>query len=750
MEINVTGILDSICEGGQASESQGERGMRKGREEGTMLLDLGGSGGRVNAHSVTKKMNKYGSNRMRSKEDEGREATPEQEDIQPCPDGEDNEMDDIAHVLKLTAVQETKLREEGVGGDKDFCSGERSSSDDEKVDPEHDPDGLDDVVNFGASGGFSAHSRKEAKKARRPNFERTPDAVVRPGSLTRAGMSNRSEAAGTDEALCTMHGFAALGISSLLCNHLEKHGFLHPTDIQKRSIPVVLVRGDVLVILATGIRPFVWYKHVTSHFTVWMMQSGRDVMIESATGSGKTLCYLLPILQKLADRQKKVHRGQGTLALILCPTRELCLQVLDTATVIARRFGWIVPGSIHGGENRAKEKARLRKGLNVLIATPGRLLDHLTNTASFRISDLEFLVLDEADRLLDLGFKKQISSIVDIVKERSSGVARCQHLLLSATLEGEVLDLLCMQMKNPEIIKTYLDKINNLQGDSLERKASFIDIPKQLMQNYLVVPCKLRLVTLFAVLQQHIQTHQLAKILVFLSNCDSVDFHRALLQEEWEQCTNSNIQKRGNDSNLVRSSTCPLILRMHGNMPQIDRTRALISFTKASSGILFATDVASRGLDFPEISMIVQYDAPSSVEEYVHRVGRTARLGKQGQATLFIQPSECGFVNYLHTTCGLQSLEKRSTSSVLDTSFGKDPKAGQSLPLEFHRGANVASQNLKSSLQSNKEITILAENAFVSSVRAYATHSHQLKQFFSLKSLHLGHYANAFALKYVH
>jgi len=473
-------------------------------------------------------------------------------------------------------------------------------------------------------------------------------------------------------------------------------------------------------------------------------------MIESATGSGKTLCYLLPILQKLADRQNKVHRGQGTLALILCPTRELCLQVLDTATVISRRFAWIVPGSIHGGENRAKEKARLRKGINVLIATPGRLLDHLTNTASFRISDLEYLILDEADRLLDLGFKKQIRSIVDIVKERASAVVRCQHLLLSATLEGEVLDLLCMQMQNPEIIKPNLLKVKHLQGDSSDCMTSFVDIPEQLMQNYLVVPCKLRLVALFAVLQQHIQTHQLAKILVFLSNCDSVDFHHAFLREEWEQCINSSMKKTGKDSNLIRPGRCPLILRMHGNMPQIDRTRALISFTKTTSGIMFATDVASRGLDFPEISMIVQYDPPSSVEEYVHRVGRTARLGKKGQATLFIQPSECGFVNYLHTTCGLQSLEKRSASSALDTSFGKDPKAGQSLPLEFHRGANIASQNLKVSLQNKKETTSLAENAFVSSVRAYATHSHQLKQFFSLKSLHLGHYANAFALKCVY
>jgi len=248
MEINITGILDSICEGGQTSESQEERGMRKGQEEVTGLRspNLGSSGGRVSRHTVPNKINKYDGHRMRSKEDEGREATPEQEDIQPCPDSEDNEMDDIADVLKLTAVQETKLREEGMVGDNNsFCSREWSSSEDEPVDPGHDPDGFDAVVTFGASGGFSAHSRKEAKKARRPKFERTSDAVVRPGTLTRAGMSNRSEGAGTDEALCPMDGFEALGISSILCNYLEKHGFLHPTDVQKWSIPVVLVRGIV-------------------------------------------------------------------------------------------------------------------------------------------------------------------------------------------------------------------------------------------------------------------------------------------------------------------------------------------------------------------------------------------------------------------------------------------------------------------------------------------------------------------------
>ena len=455
-------------------------------------------------------------------------------------------------------------------------------------------------------------------------------------------------------------------------------------------------------------------------------------MIESATGSGKTLSYLIPIFDVLSRKEKKIQRSDGTMALIVCPTRELCLQVLDIATILSRRFAWIVPGSIHGGENRSKEKARLRKGVNVLICTPGRLFDHLTNTASFTASQLEWVVLDEADRLLDMGFQKQISSILSVLKERLHTSKRWQTVLLSATLQGVEGLVESLGMENP---------VTLWSGEEREssKKDMYSDIPKRLVQRYIVVPCKFRLIALDAVLRQHVQQVPQAKILIFFSNCDSVDFHHILFQKEWN--------KTAEEEQFKREQVA--ILKLHGNMSQIDRTRSLLSFTKASRGILLATDVASRGLDFPEVSMIIQYDSPTSPEEYVHRVGRTARCGKGGNALLFVLPMECGFINYLHSQCGIESLQKTDTVSLLNQMYGSDAKAGKSLAIELHRGANAASQHLKSVVGQDKDLTKLSELAFTSSVRAYATHSKELKEHFRIKSLHLGHYANSFALKYV-
>ena len=160
-----------------------------------------------------------------------------------------------------------------------------------------------------------------------------------------------------------------------------------------------------------------------------------------------------------------------------------------------------------------------------------------------------------------------------------------------------------------------------------------------------------------------------------------------------------------------------------------------------------ATDVASRGLDFPEVTMIVQYDAPMGPEEYVHRAGRTARFGRRGSALLVVSPAECGFIGYLHSQCGLTALSKRDGVELLNDGYGADKKAGKSLAVELHRGANVASQAIKSALSKDAELTKLAETAFTSSVRSYCTHSKELKEFFRIGQLHLGHYANAFGLK---
>lgn len=477
------------------------------------------------------------------------------------------------------------------------------------------------------------------------------------------------------------------------------------------------------------------------------MQNGKDAMVESATGSGKTLSYIIPILEQLASRSPRIDRSKGTYALILCPTRELCLQVLDVAIIVARRYAWIVPGSIHGGENRAKEKARLRKGVNILISTPGRLLDHLSNTASFHVDKLEWIVLDEADRLLDLGFKKQIGNIINEVKARRSNAhGRIQSVLLSATLHHEgIKDLVSLSMQDPEIVQvktregTAEEKILEL-GSS--KASAFSEIPAQLSQSYIVVPCKLRMVTLFAMLKSRMRNRSKSKVVVFLSNCDTVEFHHKIFGEFWNSL---EVTHNWND----KEST-PSMLKMHGNMSQIERTRTLVTFTKIERGVLFATDVASRGLDFPEVSLIVQYEPPMSSEEYVHRVGRTARFGKTGEAVLFVMPSECGFIGYLHGECGLKQLSKGNTSELLNTMYGDDPKAGKDLPLDLHRGASSSSRSLISRIAEDRELKSLGESAFTSSVRSYATHSQELKPFFSVHSLHLGHYAYSFGLRYVH
>jgi len=639
------------------------------------------------------------------------ERVPDQDDLV----ADEDESFDVMDVLKATISKEEEFARLEVEGRA--RAGDSPSEDSDEGGPETTGYGSDrdeDVVTFGGQATFSMHSRKAAKKARRPKYERTRDSVVQTGELTRAGTASDMRASGSTD-------FAILGVSALLCGHLEKQGYTNPTTVQARAIPPLL--------------------------------QGKDVLVESATGSGKTLSYLIPIFDALAKRQPKVSRGDGTLALILCPTRELCLQVLDIATIISRRFTWIVPGSIHGGENRAKEKARLRKGVNVLICTPGRLYDHLTKTAAFDVHDVSWVVLDEADRLLDLGFKKQISSILKVVRERASSKGDVQTALLSATLSG-VQDLLeVVRMRDPVTVRGR-EGGHGVEAAATTAAASqrqfYDDIPEKLVQEYVVVPCKFRLISLMAGLKCHFRAgsaSQPRKVLVFLSNCDSVDFHQVFLESHWDTGEGQAWKDQRDGSKKPEPVPRPAVIKLHGNMTQIERTRSLLSFTKEKRGILLATDVASRGLDFPEVSMIIQYDAPMGPEEYVHRVGRTARFGRHGSALLFVSPAECGFIGYLHSQCGIAALSKRDGVELLNDGYGPDKKAGKSLALELHRGANVASQAIKSALAKDSDLTKLAEMAFTSSVRSYCTHSRELKEFFRVGQLHLGHFANAFGLK---
>jgi len=469
-----------------------------------------------------------------------------------------------------------------------------------------------------------------------------------------------------------------------------------PTAIQRASIPVLLSSAPD--------------------------KCARDVFLQSQTGSGKTLSFLLPIIQDLLplSSHSYIDRSIGTLAIIIAPTRELAKQISDVlATVLQLRLRpedsstsepdtstqltrWLVSGLLVGGATRTHEKARLRKGLPILVSTPGRLLDHLQNTSSFNVGKCRWLILDEADQLMELGFEETIKGIIQgldgrrrlakqaVEQGKSMEVGgwdwerRRRTVLCSATIREDVQKLAGTALINPLMVKaTEMDKDEQLPFDldksiTLGSSEKFTP-PSQLSQKYVTVPLKLRLVALVALLRKLVAQTQVRKgsrIIVFLSCTDSVDFHWNLLagstmdDEEpqilQEDSGESDLEGAGSKSSINPEkveATCSLlpdvsIYRLHGSLPNSSRLTALKGFagsqSKAkaaqdTSSILLCTSVASRGLDLPLVRAVIQYDLPTEggATEYVHRVGRTARAGKGGEAWSFVSPSEVQWVPWL-------------------------------------------------------------------------------------------------------
>ncbi|KAJ1439956.1 P-loop containing nucleoside triphosphate hydrolase [Sesbania bispinosa] len=400
------------------------------------------------------------------------------------------------------------------------------------------------------------------------------------------------------------------------------------------------------------------------------------LLVNASTGTGKTIAYLAPIIHHLQNYENRIQRSDGTFALVLVPTRELCLQVYEILQKLLHRFHWIVPGYIMGGENRSKEKARLRKGISILIATPGRLLDHLKNTSSFLYTNLRWIIFDEADMILELGFGKDIQGILDLLGSRKTGhddqenavprpsKIQRQNLLLSATLNEKVNHLAKISLDNPVTIGLDDKKIEPISTiKSLDHSESDEDnedkysskiptvgdykVPVQLIQRYLKAPCGSRLPVLLSILKHLFEREPSQKVVVFFSTCDAVDFHYSLLSEFQ---FSSYPQTEGGIKQMFLGCKT---FRLHGNMEQEDRLKAFQAFKTEKSALLLSTDVSARGLDFPKVRCIIQYDSPGEATEYVHRVGRTARLGEKGESLLFLQPVEIDY---------LQDLEKHGVS----------------------------------------------------------------------------------------
>ncbi|XP_042066577.1 DEAD-box ATP-dependent RNA helicase 32-like isoform X1 [Salvia splendens] len=326
---------------------------------------------------------------------------------------------------------------------------------------------------------------------------------------------------------------------------------------------------------------------------------GRDILGAAKTGSGKTLAFVIPVLEKLYRARWGPEDGVG--CIIMSPTRELAGQLFEVLKNVGVHHGFSAGLLIGGRKDVGEEKERVN-GLNILVCTPGRLLQHMDETPNFECSQLQVLVLDEADRILDVGFKKELNAIISqLPKQR-------QTFLFSATQTKSVQDLARLSLKDPEYLSVH--------------EESTTATPNRLDQTAMIVPLEQKLDMLWS----FIRTHLNSRILVFLSSCKQVKFvHEAFKK--------------------LRPGI-PLKC-LHGRMKQDGRMGIYASFCEQHS-VLFSTDVASRGLDFNKaVDWVVQVDCPEDVASYIHRVGRTARYLSGGRSVLFLAPSETKMLDKL-------------------------------------------------------------------------------------------------------
>ncbi|KKY32606.1 putative atp-dependent rna helicase has1 [Diaporthe ampelina] len=370
------------------------------------------------------------------------------------------------------------------------------------------------------------------------------------------------QAAGTE-----VQEFQQLKLSEKTIKAIDEMGFTKMTDIQKRAVPPLL--------------------------------AGKDVLGAAKTGSGKTLAFLIPAIEMLSALKFKPRNGTGVI--VVSPTRELALQIFSVARDLLKHHSQTY-GIVIGGANRRAEADKLGKGVNLIIATPGRLLDHLQNTP-FVFKNLRSLIIDEADRILEIGFEDEMRQIIKILPKEER-----QTMLFSATQTTKVEDLARISLR-PGPLYINVDE---------EKEFSTVE---GVEQGYCIVDADKRFLLLFSFLKKMAKK----KIIVFFSSCNSVKYFAELL-------------------NFIDLP----VLHLHGKMKQQARTNTFFEFCNATQGTLICTDVAARGLDIPAVDWIVQFDPPDDPRDYIHRVGRTARgSNAKGRSLMFLQPSEVGFLSHL-------------------------------------------------------------------------------------------------------
>ncbi|GHJ89792.1 hypothetical protein NliqN6_6194 [Naganishia liquefaciens] len=706
--------------------------------------------------------------------------------------------------------------------------------------------------------------------------------------------------------------FQGLGLDPILIRHLSgKMSIERPTRIQRVALRGLLDPTPLTTHTPAGdfsLTPFLTSDPARQ----------RDAFIQSQTGSGKTLSYLLPIIQTLLPLASRrdigyIDRSIGTLAIILAPTRELARQIDDVVQRILNGLNlgitdaeleaiergkpvvdetddappkqvygrYLVSAVLTGGATKNHEKTRLRRGCPILVCTPGRLLDHLQNTSSFKCDKLMWLVLDEADRLIEEGFGETLRGIMKALEGRrnigyeldrtvgkstlragaaagkkkkktaqaakvvipgfedededededeaeddewdyetlgpkgaaaaaatatTEDINSANHtmwpywdlgrrtILCSATVSGEVQKLAGVALKNPRMyrgtdvpegenedvpepeLKAIVSTLPAQQQATAaaeshktggERQEEKFTPPSQLDQRYMIVPLKLRLVTLVSLMRSlvakanaAIKTGQATtgtKIIVFLSCTDSVDFHWQLLGGVQMGTVRNPPTKPDQVAHNCALLPSTSVMRLHGSLPVATRRASLQAFATPhtvtdgnQNAILLCTSVASRGLDLPLVKAVIQYDLPTEqgINEYVHRVGRTARVGRGGESWAFVEDHEQGWVDWVEAGMSHKGdqvqLRQVAVEDVLRRGFGGGSAKSH---IEYEARATQVQLAFERWVLESDENAALARNAFSSYVRAYSTHPAEEKKYFHVKNLHLGHLAKSFALR---
>jgi ATP-dependent RNA helicase RhlE len=357
--------------------------------------------------------------------------------------------------------------------------------------------------------------------------------------------------------------FDELGLSAEALSAVRDAGYQHPTPIQAQAIPLIL--------------------------------KGRDVMGLAQTGTGKTAAFTLPIVDRLLEGPRR------TRALVLTPTRELCVQVEESVRKYARHAE-LGAATVYGGVPIEPQQKRLRAGVDIVVATPGRLIDHLERQ-NVVFDDLEVLVLDEADRMLDMGFAPQINRIVEQIPSYR------QTLLFSATMPPEVEALARKYLRKPVVVQVG----RRSQAANTVTHAVY-PVPRERKS---------------ALLATLLREDRLDSVLVFTRTKHGAD--RVV----------RHLERDGIES-----------AALHADKTQPQRARALEDFRSGRVRVLVATDIAQRGLDITGISHVINYDVPQQAEDYVHRIGRTGRAAKEGDAFTFMSPDEIAMVRLIERVIG--------------------------------------------------------------------------------------------------